>query len=112
MPRPSRVDARATRGVAGAEQGAGPARVTAQSIPGRPSAPKRRNAVSQDEPAGVDRLYAEHLDDAVHGQVGIDVELDEGVDAIGEPVDLAGARERGLVDEREGLVARHGGVGV
>jgi hypothetical protein len=63
---------------------------------GAPSA-----AVSQEEPAGVDRVHAEHLDDAVHGRVGVRVQLDEGVGAVGEPVDLARRREAGGADEGE-----------
>src|SRR5262245_24932666 len=45
-------------------------------------------AASQEEPGGVDRLHAAHLDDAVRRQVGVRVQLDEGIGAVGEPVDL------------------------
>src|SRR3954471_18167591 len=69
---------------------------------------RKTAVISQREPAGVDGVHTEHLDDAVHGVVGVGVQLDEGVGAVGEPVDLAGRRERRLVDEGEILVAGDG----
>jgi hypothetical protein len=44
------------------------------------------------------------LDDAVHGQIGVRVQLDKGVGAVGDPVDLARRRERRSADEGEVLV--------
>ena len=57
-------------------------------------------------------MNTEHLDDAVHGRVGVRVQLDEGVGAVGEPVDLTRCRERRLVDEGEILVAGDRLVGI
>jgi hypothetical protein len=61
--------------------------------------------VSRHEPPGVDRVHTEYLDDAVYGRVGVRVQLDEGVGAVGGKVDLSGRRERSGTDEGEGLVA-------
>src|SRR5262245_63586530 len=69
-------------------------------------------AGSKVEPAGIDRLHAAHLDDAIRGQVSVRVQLDEGIGAVGEPVDLARRRERRGVSESEVLVAGYGVVGV
>jgi hypothetical protein len=46
---------------------------------GMPSAP-----VSQEHHDGIARLHAVQLDDAVHGQIGVRVQLDKGVGAVGE----------------------------
>ena len=50
-------------------------------------------------------MNTEHLNDAVHGRVGVRVQLDEGVDAVGGPADLASRRKRRGADEGEVLVA-------
>ena len=63
------------------------------------------SAVSQEEPAGVDRVHAVHLDDAIRDHVGVRVQLDEGIGAVGEPVDLARRRELRGIDEDEVLIA-------
>src|SRR5262245_23658245 len=78
--------------------GAAPGRAGERLTRGRGSADtiglkSTLSAVSEGEPAGVDRLHAAHLDDAIRGQVGVRVQLDEGIGAIGEPVDLARRRE-------------------
>ena len=50
--------------------------------------------ISQEHHDGIARLHAVQLDDAVHGQIGVRVQLDKGVGAVGDPVDLARRRER------------------
>src|SRR5262245_31643331 len=67
-------------------------------------------AVSQEHQDGVAVGHAVELDDGVHRQIGVGVQLDESIGAVGEPVDLTRRRERRGRDEGEVLVSRHGFV--
>ena len=50
----------------------------------RPSTRRHPPPISQEHHDGIARLHAVELDDAVHGQIGVRVQLDEGVGAVGE----------------------------
>jgi phosphate transport system protein len=73
---------------------------------------KWRRKRSQHEPAGVDRVHAEHADRRVLGGVGVRVEEDVGIGRGGEVIDLAGSREGCGADECEGLIAADREVGI